>query len=51
MFEPDITNVQQPVVDQTQFSKNPESSSSSIFDHSALLLMSVSMSFMEVNGL
>ncbi|VEB50487.1 Uncharacterised protein [Salmonella enterica subsp. enterica] len=31
--------------------KNPGSSSTSIFDHSALLLMSVSMSFMEVNDL
>ena len=34
-----------------QFSKNPGSSSTSIFDHSALLLMSVSMSFMEVSDL
>jgi hypothetical protein len=34
-----------------QFSKNPGSSSTSIFDHSALLLMSVSISFMDVNGL
>ena len=33
------------------FSKKPGSSSTSIFDHSALLLMSVSMSFMEVNDL
>jgi hypothetical protein len=34
-----------------EFSKNPGSSSTSIFDHSALLLMSVSMSFMEVSDL
>jgi hypothetical protein len=34
-----------------QFSKKPGSSSTSIFDHSALLLMSVSISFMDVIGL
>jgi hypothetical protein len=34
-----------------QFFKKPGSSSTSIFDHSALLLMSVSMSFMDVYGL
>jgi hypothetical protein len=34
-----------------QFLKKPGSSSTSIFDHSALLLMSVSISFMDVIGL